>query len=109
MCFHACNSGELSSIQEDNPLYEEQEIRMEMFQGSDNETEGKSILVLEKLTWFSVSVPTGDLDEVELLAAALQDDDEDEDNSTTAIWSYGILPSSFVCSKPTFCDLLSKI
>lgn len=45
-CFHTCDSGELSSIQEDNPLYEEQEIRMEMFQGSDNETEGELPLLL---------------------------------------------------------------
>lgn len=82
--FHACDSGELSSIQEDNPLYEEQEIRMEMFQGSDNETDGKPVMATAKMC-LSVSPPKGDLDEVELLAAALQDDDEDEDNSTTAI------------------------
>ena len=38
----------------------------------------------------------GDLDEAELLAAALEDDDEDEDNSTTAIWGYGIIGRYFI-------------
>ena len=60
---------------------------MEMFQGSDNETEGKSTVTFALTTRHSASAsPKGDLDQDQLLAAALRDDDEeDEDNSTTAI------------------------
>lgn len=41
-------SGELSSVHQENPLYEEQEIRMDMFnEGSDEETEGRILLSLK--------------------------------------------------------------
>eukprot|EP00731_Ephydatia_muelleri_P025870 Em0017g953a len=49
----------------DNPLYEEQELRMDMFSQDSDED--------------------GEVDEAELLAAALQDDDDNEDNTITAI------------------------
>ena len=34
-------------MQQDNPLYEEQEIRMDMFEPSDDETEGMIIYEYE--------------------------------------------------------------
>jgi hypothetical protein len=60
------STGDVSSMNRDNPLYESQEIRMEMFAESDEE-EGD------------------EADDAELLAAALKEDDEPEDNSVTAI------------------------
>ena len=40
--FYDHNSGDIDSMQQDNPLYEERELRMDMFELSDDETEGKS-------------------------------------------------------------------
>ena len=48
-------SGDLSSVHQDNPLYEEQEIRMEMFnEGSDEETEGTKCSCLVRIKFYSV-------------------------------------------------------
>lgn len=45
-CMLPACSGNLSSVHQDNPLYEEQEIRMEMFnEGSDDETEGMIMML----------------------------------------------------------------
>ena len=35
-------SGDIDSLQQHNPLYEERELKMEMFEVSDDETDGKS-------------------------------------------------------------------
>lgn len=61
------STGDVSSMNRENPLYESQEIRMEMFADVSEEEEGD------------------EADEAQLLAAALKEDEEPEDNSVTAI------------------------
>ena len=76
--------GDISSMNRDNPLYESQEIRMEMFADVSDEEEGKWCLPCEQCLLHDYY--TGDeADDAELLAAALKEDEEPEDNSVTAI------------------------
>ncbi len=45
--FYHHNSGDIDSVEQGNPLYEERELRMDMFELSDDETEGKSDQILK--------------------------------------------------------------